>query len=483
LSESDLLVIVPVLTCIISAVGILVFTRLRQGPLISPITISLLLMFSIFGVRPLLMMEADLYSFYGSDVRRGFETAEWVGLLATIALVVGYGFSKAIRSSREPSASVAVVGSDTDESSDVALSRIKVAAVISGGLLVAWLLVMVVLGGGVSFLTVLFAGRSDAVNARLTGLPAVVPALPVVAALIMALARIGTERVRRLARSETVVYWVIIALCVIPPSALGTRRFLIPCVLAGLLGAVLPRWNKVVSLRMVALAVVGFLALAIFPFVRSAGSRTQSSDLAGAMVDYFQSEGLTGTLQGFFVSYDTEMFNYISYLAPRLGDSIEYGLGRGTLGDLLLAPIPAAFAPVETWSNQILIAAFGGVCGPSVCPVPSVVGILFYDLALPGVFVGMLLIGVLLARFDGAFLGAKGPKLAVLLVLAAFTPQLVRGNTISQLWIAAQALVLLLLADYVVKRICRARERTLAERARFRAPLVSTPLRMRAKPQ
>lgn len=148
------------------------------------------------------------------------------------------------------------------------------------------------------------------------------------------------------------------------------------------------------------------------------------------------------------------MFNYIAFLATQLGDSIEYGMGMGmgTVGDALLSPIPAPLAPAQLWSNQILVQAFGGPCGVSYCPVPSVSGVLFYDFGLPGVVAGMTIVGFLLSRFDVAFLTARGVKLSILLTLGAFSVQMIRGNTIAQLWIAVQVIVVLTLVEWAAYR-------------------------------
>ncbi|MCJ1706811.1 hypothetical protein [Microbacterium sp. VKM Ac-2923] len=431
------------ITIVTACVGLIAVSGLRRGGLVSPMSVTLLMLLAIFGIRPVMMVGYDRYNFYGgNNVESGFEIAAWVGLLSVSFVLFGYFFGRLTRGAKEPE-----LGYTTTHDRSAPEIGIAAAAAASASILLAWLLLMAATGGGFGYLVVLFEGRGAGGEAALAGVPAIVPALPVVAGLVLAYARITVQRLRRLTVQESILYWLMIVVTIVPPSALGSRRFLLPSLLAAVLGALPPSWFKLVTWRMVGLAVATFLALSIIPFVRSSGSRQGKTDLLGAMGDYFGEEGIGGTLENFFLSYDTEMFNYIAFLARRLGGTIEYGLGRGTVLEAVVSPLPAALSKGlgPRWSDEILIQAFGGACGVSYCPVPSVSGVLFYDLGLPGVIIGMTLLGILLSRFESNFLGASGNKLLILLALAAFMPQLVRGNTIAQLWIAAQIVVLLVI--------------------------------------
>lgn len=329
------------------------------------------------------------------------------------------------------------------------------AAVVSVSLLLLWLGLMATIGGGPAYLALLFAGRGAGAEASLAGVPAIVPALPVVAGIFVAIARINVVRGRALRRGENLLYWAVIVLTIIPPTALGSRRFLLPSVIAAILGAMSPNWYRRVPVKMAVLGAAGFLALTAIPFVRSSGSRAADRNFLEALADYFGDEGLSGSLKNFFLSYDTEMFSYIAYLAPRLGDQIPFGLGRGTAGEAFLTVVPSSLFGYERWSNVILIELFGGACGPSYCPVPSVSGVLFYDFALPGVVIGMAALGFVFSRFERAFLSAAGFRLTVLLTLASFVPQVVRGNPVAQLWIAAQIVVVLVFLEWLLGRALR----------------------------
>lgn len=467
----------PTLTILVGMLAWVFGTGFRQGPLVSPFSVSLLMLVSIFGVRPLLMLDTGTYDFYGINISSGFADATVIGFVGVLSLVIGYGFAVLIRhapKSRQSGMPIRVTDASGRRTLLVTPAPLESAAgaqatpawvtspMLTTGsagaalaLLALWLFAMISLGGGLSYISLLFAGRSQLVGETFENVPALVPALPVIAALIVALTRFRFERIRHYTLPQSVLYWIVVALCIIPPSALGTRRFLVPSIVAALVGAAGSNWHRRIRLRWIAGASVAFIALAIFPFVRSAGSRTGDASLLGAMGEYFGEEGVRGVLNSFFLSYDTEMFNYVAYLAPRLGETIPFGLGRGTVGEALLAPVPSVLLPFETWSNQLLTGIFGGGCAVVSCPVPSIIGTLYYDLAFPGLILGMLILGMLCAGFERRFLASTGVMTSLFLLMTGFTTVIVRGNPISQLWIAAQCWAVLLIIDWLIRHFVR----------------------------
>ncbi|MFB8894107.1 hypothetical protein [Microbacterium plantarum] len=308
-----------------------------------------------------------------------------------------------------------------------------------------WFIAMAAIGGGIGFLAQLAEGRSAEIARRLEGVPVVVSAIPVAGMVLLAVARIYTVRERNLRVGERIWFWGAFAFAMVPPLALGNRRLLLPVAIVALLSLAATGWRRRVSVLTVLIILAGALIVAAIPFVRSAGSRATSPDLVGALAAYFGTNGLEDTARSFFVSYDTEMFSYIALVGPQLGGAIEWGMGRGSLGEAALQFLPASVAPWPTWSNQILTQVYGGGCGTVACPVPSIAGVLFFDTGLIGVVIGMFLFGLVIQRFEGAFQVAVGPRLVALLALGGFMPGIIRGNSVSQLWITLNVIVIALL--------------------------------------
>lgn len=431
----------PTMTIFIGIVGWLIGTRVRRGSALSPYSLMLLILVSIFGVRPLLMpAEPESYDFYGYSISSGFQAAAFLGFLGTLMFVLGSMFwSYVLRQLHERKTSV------PKPIVELPTWMPRRATAIAWGLSGSWLLLMIVLGGGVGFISLLFAGRSADVISRLENVPAFVSALPVIGCLTVATVRFQYERTLKYTRGQSLAYWLVAVTAVVPPLALGTRRYLIPSILIAVIGALANNWHGKIKLTWIATGAAGFLALAIIPFVRSAGSRTAlggDSDLIGAMGLYFKEEGLRGTLNNFFLSYDTEMFNYVAYLSKTMGSSVPFGMGRGTIGELVAMPLPAAITPFQRWNDVLLTYAFGANCSyETACPVPSIVGVLYSDLALPGLILGMFAIGIMAARFETSMLISSGAKTSMLLLIAGFSVAFARGNSMAQVWIAVQCFI------------------------------------------
>lgn len=444
--------VAPILATIVCLTAWVAVTRFRIGAMLSPFSIFLLMLCSIFGIRPLLMLDDESYDsryFYGYDISGGFFLASVLGLIGVVAFVLGYASARLVstRRTRRLVTEEAISPQFPSRHSFADLhpsapERVTVAAIL---MLSMWFAVMIVVGGGPSFIALLFAGRSEQVSRVLANVPSLAFAIPVVAALLIASVRWEFERsgsgfVYTFRRNAA--YWIVSAACVVPPSALGTRRFLIPSVIIVLIGAASWRWTRRIKVVWAAAAAASFLALAIFPFVRSAGSRTfgyGGSDILGAMAYYLQNEGIEGVLDSFFLSYDTEMFNWVAYFAPRMGSSLEFGMGRGTFGDLIAQPMPASVMNLPIWNDYLLLQAFGGTCGDGIaCPVPSIIGVLYTDLALPGLILGMFLLGIACLNFEPLLFRSHGAATAALLLAAGFSVVFARGNSMSQLWYGAQ---------------------------------------------
>lgn len=441
----------PTLTIAVGLIAWLAAVRLRRGPMLAPFSIFIVILLSIYGVRPLLMRDSpESTLFYGYVVSEsGFELAVLLGFLGTIAFIAGYGITRLL--TRKKRLETFANPPEFIHPGATAPRR----SFVAGWVLIAvWPAAMITVGG-LSFVIILFQGRNVETSAALANIPAIVFAVPVVACLTIAVTRFHYERFAKYTRAQSLTYWAIAAVAVIPPSALGTRRFLIPSVVIVLLGVLSARtWYKVVKPWWLVAGAAAFVVLALFPFVRSSGSRVGGSeDLIGAMSDFLREEGLRGALNGFFLSFDTEMLNWVAFFAPEMGSDIPFGMGRGTVGDLVAQTIPASISPFPIWNDYLLTQAFGGGCAISTCPVPSIIGVLYTDLAIPGLIIGMFILGLLAARFDHSFLHARSIRYtALLLIVAGFAVVFVRGNSSSQLWYGFQIYVVWFLADLYVTR-------------------------------
>ncbi|WP_157356799.1 hypothetical protein [Agromyces sp. NDB4Y10] len=441
------------MTIFVVVVAVAAGTGFRRGSMLSPFVLVLLTLLSIFGIRPLLMpAQPESFNFYGYNTTAGFEAAALMGFVGTLSFVMGYAFRR-LTLSRRRAAGMIELASPWEIPPEWAPGR---SMRIAWGLFGGWFLMMIVIGGGVGFLAEIFGGRSPEVMANLAGVPAVVSALPVIGCLTIAVVRFRHERYLRYSSVQNFSYWLIAALSVVPPSAIGTRRFLIPSLLMAVLGALANSWHSRIKPSWVIGGVVGFFALAIVPFIRSSGSRAPGTDLLGAMRAYFGEQGVGGILDGFFLSYDTEMFNYVSYLSQSMGTRIEFGFGRGTVGEVLALPIPAALSPFERWNDVLLLQMFGTVCDyQQACPVPSIIGVLYSDFAWAGVIGGMVLLGIWSARFEGSLITATGTRLGALLLAAGWTILFTRGNSMAQVWLAFQVFVVWWVLDRFLLRPTR----------------------------
>lgn len=413
---------VPILTLVVGAIAWMSATRLYVFRMLSPFSLSLLLLVSIYGVRPLLILSAGESGFYSLNTSDGFAVASFVGLAAVASFCLGYWLRTG--GSLEPEGTVHVRSPGL-----LAVFAISVAATL------AWFAAFSAIGGGWSAIAVLFSGRSAQASELTAGIPNLLFALPVGAGICLSFARIQAEKVRQLRRSELLVFWIGVLVTCVPATSLGGRRFLIPILLSAVLAASASRPARRARAYVAASLAVVVVALMAIPFTRSQGSRSSRADLFGSVLEYVSTEGPLGVVERFALDYDTEMFDYVAYVAPRLGSSIPYGLGRGTVGDALLNPFPTDLLPFTPWSEQLLVNLFGGGCGQPFCPVASMPGALFFDFGFVGVVVGMILAGIAARVISGRLLHAHGIGLLALLATASFFPLMVRGNPANQAWI------------------------------------------------
>jgi hypothetical protein len=440
--------IVALLTALIGIGSVVAATLLQRGPLLSPFSTSMAVLVSIFGIRPLLEIQLGVHVFYGHDVTDGVRGATMVGFVAVVCCAIGYV------SRRRPPRPFVADASSTDS----LLPAARAAAV----LIALWLAAMVYVGGGVHFLSILFSGRNAATRRALQGVPVLVSTLPTAAAILVAVHRIRIERVRPLLRVERVAFAAVVIASLVPPMALGNRRFLLPSLIAASIAVMLPKFDRRVPLRAAAAGAVVFVLLISIPFARSTGAVGNTSTIGGVGT-YLGNDGIGGAVQRYFLSFDTEMFGYVSYLDTRLGSEIPYGYGKWFAVDSVLAPLPSSAAEafgVRTRSNDVLQDMVGHGCDVSrTCPVPSLPGISYAEFGLLGVVVALFLWGRLCHAMQHALAAARGHRLTAIVTFIGSAPVLMRGNTVNLAWIAVNVLALAVAADVVCRRRAARRER------------------------
>lgn len=420
-------------TLVVGVAILLRNTNGRRGSFVAPFNIAVLIIVSIYGIRPLFNAADNSHLLYGRSSQEGFVEATLVGLVALASLTLGYLVTRKRRQVIYPD--------EVDHPApDVRYSMYR-AAMFSFGLTGVWVLLVSSRGGGFEFINIVFEGRQDSTDAALQGMPQIVGALPTAGAVLVAAVAVVTQRERRLYFGERWAFRLGILVSIIPPMALGSRRYLLPCLIVWAIAVTAPRYTRRIKVWHVAVGLVGFVFLAITPFVRSAGSRATGGNLVTATIEYVRSVGVVESVRPFFTSYDTEMFNYVALLATRLNEASDFGWGRGTLRDSLLNPFPASMMPMPTWSDQLLIEIYGGTCGRgSVCPVPSFAGVLYYDLWFPGVILGSFFLGYLARRYPTWLATTVRWRLVLCVGLAGFTPVLIRGNIVNVGYIAGLAI-------------------------------------------
>lgn len=394
-------------------------------------TIPMILM-AIFGARPLLYNIDDNFVFHGWVTVEGARGACQAGLLFLICFIAGY----AVWAPRDASSTPSCI---TKSQRSLYLERYAIGRVAPAVLLLLlmWYVLYVLWTGRPDIITVLLAGRSASTSKLLAGAPALFALLPVCAAVMLCFARILYERAARFTLTQEVVWWVFIVFAALPAIGQGTRRFQIPVLVAAGYTLLCRQRFPGQNAAAFSLAGLGFVVMATIPFVRSAGSRRDGESVVDALQRYINEEGVNGVFDQFFLSYDTEMFDYVSWMTLNVDVTMEYGLGRSTVLDFLLNPLPAAVMPGESWSNSLLISMTGLDCATGPCPVSSVVGVSYADFGMLSVLLVGLALGGAASWTEGL---VNGNDLAVLgfITATAFATVVARGSAATVASLAVQ---------------------------------------------
>jgi hypothetical protein len=406
------------------------------GRLASPDSTALFMLVAIFAVRPLFANRLD-DGFYGYAIDvASVERAIVIGTICMAAFGLGVFFATA-RPAKQ--AKLAALPARTRRGATITAGSALLVTVAGAAVYVGALVTL----AGWHTVTAMSGGRSAEASAA--GVPEIISVLPLAGSIsvsLFVLARGSTP----IKRGEAVILITCVTVSLIMVSALGTRRFMIPAVLMPISAALIRRPAKL-RLWHVPVGFVGLLFVAIVPMVRSAGARLPGENLMTASLRYAFEQGIEGILEPIFASYDTEMLDYIALASSRIHAGwLSFGLGRGTLLEFILRPVPGSRLSQAPWSDQIIINLWGGTgCGHPYCPVASVAGVTYFDGGFPSLIVGSFCFGFALRWlatrwFYNRHLGDF--RSTVVAIAGSFAMVAARTNTIHAIWWCIYTLII-----------------------------------------
>jgi hypothetical protein len=414
--------------CTMATVYVLTTTPVGGvGRFLAPDSMAMITLLTIFGLRPLVtdrFSERTLYGYIPDG--HGEQQALLVGIIAACALSVG-----ALVGNQSPGARRAALPPHAPRPRWVFTMQVRhllYASLLGGSTYVA----IFAATAGVSSLRALSSGRSE--NVTLGGVPEVVLVLPITGSIAAALFLISKRGVP-IKRKDLLAIALAVATSVVLLSQLGNRRFLIPAILIPAIAALMRRPTPLRLWHAMSFG-TALVFLAIVPMVRSAGARLPGENILTAAVRYLEQEGLLAVLRPVLAGYDTEMLDYVALHAPRVEAGI-LGLGRGTILEFALRPLPSSIAPLRPYSDQVMDRYWGGGCGDPVCPVASLPGVLYFDGGLLLVAVGCLVTGVVLRRMAIGWRASdklSSLRCTYLSIGTAFVLVATRTNTVHAIW-------------------------------------------------
>jgi len=427
-------------------VAIVIATSPLRGlsRVLSPDTQLIAVFYAIFSIRPLFgdrfQSSRSSYSgFYGFvPTYQGQMTASLVGMSLLWSTAIGAFFYTLYRNDRTeatPFTVSSVVDPSPDRECPQKLPHVRALVGTSAALAIYFLTLVIYLGVG----RVLAMTRGRSAESAPKGVPEIVGVLPL-AGSIAAATLILMARSRPIGIGAWFSITACTALSLITVSQLGTRRFMIPSLLI-VITALLMRKPVRLRLRHMVLGVMAVAVFAVVPYVRSEGNR-QGKNLAQAIVRYFEDVGLLGSLRNIFTTYDTEMYDYIAVIAPRLSTGrADYGWGKGTLIEFLTHPLPANILESVERSNEVRGYLFNYSCGIGCglpFPVPSWGGVLYFDGWYFGVVVGGILGGVVVRWLAMRWSHAPSSTVAqnvMTAICVSYVGVAARTETITALWL------------------------------------------------
>lgn len=437
-------------------VAIVIATNPLKGVsrLVAPDTLVMVMLYAIFGIRPLF---ADRFSpstlrasggFYGLvPSHEGQMTASYVGLILLWSIAIGamwYTHLRKRRSRQNPDENAA--GSlelDHTASRHLRPGRAVLVTICALAIYSAILIMFM----GLSGFLAMSGGRSA--EAWTGSTPEIVMIFPLAGSVASA-TLIMSARPGRIDFKS----WLAIGFCTAATlgavSQLGQRRLIVPAILIVTI-ALLMRRPVRLRLSHIVVGVSGLMVLAILPNVR--GGR-RGEGLFESIVRFIGDDGPMNAFASFFTSYDTEMYDYIAMLAPSVANGrLELGLGSGTVLEFLAHPLPATLTPFLERSTELKIYLFNyycfsyGSCGQPN-PVISVGGTLFFDWGHVGVLLGGVLVGAAVRALSWRWSRAASlttSQCVITAVCASYPMVAARTDTVFAIWWCLYTLIIAVL--------------------------------------
>lgn len=406
------------------------------GRFVAPDAAATVMLLAIFGIRPMFEDRFKTEAWYGAytPTEEGELIALYVGMFAFAGLAVGVFLAKVRPKKRE--LMLARPAFDPEKSFTFSAKQVLILTVLSTAGYIGLLVVL----AGPGIIRLMSGGRSA--DFQIGGVPEIVMMIPMVGPVAAGLFLI-VNRGRPLERPELVLILASIAISAVLLAQLGNRRFIIPAILIPVSTALI-RKSVRVKLWHIGLGAVAMMFIAIVPMVRAAGARRAGENLLTASFRYFQEEGFSGVIRPIFVSFDTEMFDYIAIASRSFKDG-SFGYGRGTFVEFLLRPVPSGIIDGTQWSDAVMARLFGGGCGQPVCPVAALPGVLYFDGGMAAVFLGSVAAGAGLRFLTNRWVfntNLSTFQILAVAIVSSFALVAVRTNTIHALWWALYTVIL-----------------------------------------
>jgi hypothetical protein len=371
---------------------------------LEPIVVFALAWGVMFVLRPAAILVRDDTVFYGVDIEDGLGKAILLGLLGAVAFVVGYELSFGARLARRlPSPPAGV-------RPRVAL----VAAFVTSGIGLALLALVLLPSQGLDGIRTFLDGRSLELNELIQRSTIYLwyGSLLVIPAALVGVAVAAWSR--RPAHVASAV--VLFALALVRTVPTGNRIFLLVLVGGAVVFAFVRRGRRVGLVGVVALLGIALAASYTLLIFRDSDTRGSVSETLRGIAST-PSRIVNPLLEG----PDAEMAPALAGALLAVPDQLPHRYGRVIVGDLLVRPIPRKLwagkpePPTEEVTTAVWpIARRTGNFDPAYTPLLF----LYWDFGLPGVFVGMALLGVL-ARSLLGYLDGHRRNLVAQLVYAA----------------------------------------------------------------